>query len=427
MRRFSQLLDVCDAIGHLARELGVGLLEAEDVRLDGRTVRVGGRSVVNFCSCSALGLELDPRLIEGAIDAARRFGTQFSMSRAFVSAPPYAELEERLTHIAGGPALVLPSTSQASAAALPTLIAPDDAVLLDQQVHMSVQIVMPLLERIGVYVERVPHARTDELEARLRALEPKHPRIWHLTDGVHSMHGDLALLDDLQWLLERHASLHLYIDDAHGTSWTGRHGRGHALEQLRRRERVVVALSLNKSFGAGGAALVFPDENTLQRVRHTSPPTNFGGPLQPPMLGAAVASARIHASPEIHELQAELRQLLEHTNHRAVELGLPLLHRETVAPIRFIGLGPAEAATAMATHLLERGLLASCALFPAVPPHQTGIRFTVTRHHQLADIDLLLEAIADFLPEALARGGVDRAAVDLAFGPNTEPLAATGS
>ena len=179
--------------------------------------------------------------------------------------------------------------------------------------------------------------------------------------------------------------------------------------------------------GVPARLLVFPDENTLQRVRHTSPPTNFGGPLQPPMLGAAVASARIHASPEIHELQAELRQLLEHTNHRAVELGLPLLHRETVAPIRFIGLGPAEAATAMATHLLERGLLASCALFPAVPPHQTGIRFTVTRHHQLADIELLLETIADFLPEALARGGVDRAAVDLAFGPNAEPLAATGS
>jgi len=422
MRHFSKLLDVCDAIGHLARELGVGLLDAEDTRLDGRTVRIQGRSLLNYCSCSALGLELDPRLIEGAVDATRRFGTQFSMSRAFVSAPPYAELEERLGELAGAPCLVLPTTSLASAAALPSLVRSEDAVLVDQQVHMSVQVVMPLLERIGVHVEQVPHGRTEELDTHIRALEPRHARVWYLTDGVHSMHGALAATDDLHWLLERHPGLHLYVDDAHGTSWTGRHGRGHALELLPRRERVVVALSLNKSFGAGGAALVLPDEKLRQRVRHTSVPTNFAGPLQPPMLGAALASAAIHLTPEIETLQQELHDRIDHVNRRARELGLPLLHPETVVPIRFVGLGPGEASIAMASHLLERGLLASCALFPAVPPHQTGIRFTVTRHHELADLDLLLETLAEYLPEALARGGTDRAALERAFGAKTEPL-----
>jgi hypothetical protein len=57
-----------------------------------------------------------------------------------------------------------------------------------------------------------------------------------------------------------------------------------------------------------------------------------------------------------------------------------------------------------------------------VPPHQTGIRFTVTRHHELADLDLLLETLAEYLPEALARGGTDRAALERAFGAKTEPL-----
>ena len=419
MRHFSQLLDACDATGHLARQLGVALLDAEDTQLDGRTVQVQGRSVLNFCSCSALGLELDPRLIEGAIDATRRYGTQFSMSRTFVSAPPYAELEALLEELTGGPTLVLPSTTLASAAALPTLIGPDDAVLLDQQVHMSVQIQMPLLESIGVRVVRVPHADTAALDERLESLAGEHERLWHLTDGVHSMHGDLARLDDLQWLLERHPSLHLYVDDAHGTSWTGRRGRGHALDGLPRRDRVVVALSLNKSFGAGGAALVFPDEKLRQRVRHTSLPTNFGGPVQPPMLGAALASARIHLTPELDAMQAEIRRLIEHVNHRCESLALPLLHRDMVVPIRFIGLGPDRVSTEMATHLLEHGLLASCALFPAVPPHQTGIRFTLTRHHETEDVDRLLETIADFLPQALQRAGIDRKALDEAFDQKT--------
>jgi 7-keto-8-aminopelargonate synthetase-like enzyme len=427
MQHFSRLLDACEAIGGLAKELGVGLLEAEDTRLDGRTVRIAGRSLLNFCSCSYLGLELDPRLIEGAIDATRRFGTQFSVSRAFVSAPQYSELETLLAQITGGPTLVLPNTTLAHAAALPTLVGEGDVVLLDQLVHLSVQILVPLLERIGARVERLPHARMDRLETRLRALEATHPRVWFLLDGVYSMNGGLAAIDELRWLLERHPALHLYVDDAHGTSWTGRSGRGHALEQLTRRERVVVALSLNKSFGAGGGALVFPDESTRRRVRYTSTPTNFTGPLQPPMLGAAVASARIHASDEIGHLQGELRRLVEYANHRSIDLGLPLLNRESVVPIRFIGLGPQAASTSMATHLLERGLLPSCAVFPAVPAHQTGIRFTVTRHHQPADLDLLLETIADFLPEALARGGIDRAALDRAFGLKTEPVASEGS
>jgi 7-keto-8-aminopelargonate synthetase-like enzyme len=429
MQSPSRLLDVCDGIGQLARSLGLGLLEAEDSQLDGRTIRLDGRSLLNFCSCSYLGLELDPRLIEGAIDATRRFGTQFSMSRAFVSAPQYSELEGLLSELFGGPTLVLPSTTLATAAALPSLLGEGDAVLLDQRVHMSVRLVSALLEPMGVHLERtpVPHARMDELEARLDVLETKYRRVWFLIDGVFSMHGDLAALDELNWLLERHPSLHLFVDDAHGTSWTGRNGRGHALEGLPRRDRVVVALSLNKSFAAGGGALVFPDEETRQRVRHTSAPTNFMGPLQPPMIGAALASARIHGSNEIGQLQGELRRLVEYVNRRAFELDLPLLHRTTVVPIRFIGLGPQAASVALASHLLERCLLPSCALFPAVAAHQTGIRFTVTRHHELADLDLLLESIADFLPEALARGGVSRADVDGAFELKPTPATAVES
>ena len=115
MQSPTRYLDVCDETGRLARKLGLGLLDAEDDRLDGRSVRVDGRSLLNFCSCSYLGLELDPRLIEGAVDATRRFGTQFSMSRAFVSAPGYAELEGLLSDCFGGPTLVLPSVSLATA------------------------------------------------------------------------------------------------------------------------------------------------------------------------------------------------------------------------------------------------------------------------------------------------------------------------
>jgi 7-keto-8-aminopelargonate synthetase-like enzyme len=412
------LLDTCDAVGGIARELGIGLLQAEDERLDGRTVRIEGRPLLHFCSCSYLGLELDARLAAGAIDAVRRFGTQFSVSRAFLSAPPYAELEARLDALTGGHCLVTPSTTLASTAALPSLIRDRDAVLLDHQVHMTVQQVVPLLQRLGASVVFVRHGALEEVEARIRDLRARHPRVWLLLDGVYSMHGDLAPIEALGWLLERYEELHLYVDDAHGTSWTGLHGRGHALGRLcgAQRERAVVALSLNKSFGAGGGALVLPDEATRRRVRHTALPLLFSGPLQPPVLGAALASARIHGSDELPRLQAELQERIEHANARCRELGLPLLFSHERVPIRFIGLGPRQASVAMAAHLKERGLLASCALFPAVPAHQTGIRFTLTRHHGLDDIDRLLDEMAAFFPQAIEAGGVARADVERAFG-----------
>jgi 7-keto-8-aminopelargonate synthetase-like enzyme len=418
MASYSDLLDACDAVGDVARERGIGLLQAEDAELDGRTVRIEGRRLLQFCSCSYLGLELDPRLVAGAIDAARRFGTQFSVSRAFLSAPPYAELEAQLDAITEGFTLVTPNTTLASAAALPSLVREDDAVLFDHQLHMTVQQVIPLLQRVGTAVEVVRHGRLDRIEARIRALRGRHRRVWLLLDGVYSMHGDLAPIEALGWLLGRYEQLHLFVDDAHGTSWTGRHGRGHALERLLgpERERTVVALSLNKSFAAGGGALVLPDEATRRRVRHTAAPLLFTGPLQPPTLGAALASARIHRSPELERLQAELRERVAHANRRCRELDLPLLFPDQTTPIRFIGLGPRGASIAMTTHLKERGMLASCALFPAVPAQQTGIRFSITRHHTLEDVDRLLTEMARFLPGALAVGGVTRADVERAFG-----------
>lgn len=415
MSATSDLIDACEAVGELAAELGIGLLNAEDARLDGRTVRIDGRRLLQFASCSTLGLELDPRLAEGAIDAIRRFGTQFSASRAFLSAPPYAPLEEALGTLTGGPTIVTPSTTLASASALPSLVSERDVVLLDHQVHATVQLVMPLLQRMGVRVELVRHGRLDRLESRIRELRDHHPRVWYLLDGVYSMHGDLAPMDGLAWLLSRYEALHLFVDDAHGMSWTGLHGRGHALAHLPDRDRVVVALSLNKSFGAGGGALVFADEATRLRVRRTAGPLLFSGPLQPPMLGAALASARIHLSDELPILQGELLERIRHTNARARELDLPLVHPSEIVPIRFVGLGPRLASTTMAAHLRERGLLPSCALFPAVPAHQTGIRLTLTRHHTLEDIDRLLEEMAAFLPRALEAGGVTRPEVDRAF------------
>jgi 7-keto-8-aminopelargonate synthetase-like enzyme len=369
----------------------------EDTYYNGRTVCLHGKDVVNFALCSYLGLELDPRLRQGAIDALTRYGTQFAVSRTYLSATPYAELEELLEEVFAGHVLVTPTTTLGHIAALPVLVQAGDAIILDQMVHNSVQTAAKLAAAQGVWVEPVLHGNLGLLEERIAALSQQYRHVWYLTDGVFSMYGDLAPLDELGKLLNRYEQLHLYIDDAHGMSWSGKHGRGYVLDHLPIQERLVVATSLCKAFSAAGGVLIFPHAQMQRLVRNCGGPMIFSGPIQPPMLGAAIASARIHLSPEISRLQKELQQRVALCNRLLEEYDLPLAATST-SPIFYIKLGAPHVAGQMAERLLAQGFYTNHAVYPAVSRRNSGIRFTLTRHHSAQDIRALIEAIAHNLP-----------------------------
>ncbi len=411
----AQRLEIIDAVINEGRARGVMHLSAEDDQLDGRTILIDERPRLHFASCSYLGLELDPRLRDGAIDAASRYGTQFSSSRSYVSVPLYQELEALVDRIFDAHTLITPSTTLAHLAALPVLIDSDDAVLLDHQVHQSIQLAIPQVRLQGTSVEIVRHGRIDLLDQRIRELSQSHRHVWYLADGVYSMYGDFAPTKALSWLLERYEQLHLYIDDAHGMSWSGRHGRGVAAQALGGHDRVVISASLNKTFGAAGGVLAFPSREQEQLVRNCGSTVIFAGPIQPPMLGAAIASAKIHLSPEIEQLQAKLLERIRFVNQCARELDIPLVS-ESEVPIRYVGLGINAAALDMAEFLMERGIYVNPAGFPAVGSRNAGVRFTVTVHHSLEDIRRVMETLAERMPVSLARAGTDRAEVARDFG-----------
>ena len=111
MRTVDERLDVLDEVLSGAAERGLLMRTPDDEPLDGRTVSLDGRRQINFGSCSYLGLEMDPRMRAAVCDAVMRYGTQFSASRGYLSAPPYEALEARLGEMFGGHALVAPSTS----------------------------------------------------------------------------------------------------------------------------------------------------------------------------------------------------------------------------------------------------------------------------------------------------------------------------
>ncbi|NHC44022.1 aminotransferase class I/II-fold pyridoxal phosphate-dependent enzyme [Motilibacter aurantiacus] len=406
MANAEQVLQAVDDVISDGARRGMLHAVAEDTELDGRVITVDGQRLVSFGSCSYLGLEVHPALKAGVVDAVARFGTQFSSSRAYVSPPRYAEAEEMLTTLFGRPTVITPSTTMGHIATMPTVIGPDDALVLDHQVHNSVQTAAKLAQAQGTSVDLIPHNDLRTLERRLQEYSRSRRRVWYAADGLYSMYADFAPMAELNELVERHESLWLYIDDAHSVSWTGRHGRGHALEHLSSAaaERTVVAASLNKSFAAAGGALTFPTEEMRRRVFTVGGPLIFSGPVQPPMLGAILASAALHMSPEIVERQERLLHLIRLFNRRAAEEGLPLVS-PSEAPIRCIGAGSPEVAYNLTKRLRDAGYFADTATFPAVAAKRSGARVTITANHTDEDVAGLVEALATALPAALHEEG----------------------
>lgn len=384
-----QVSDLIDEGVHALQRAGVLVLRAQGVPYDGQHVVIDGQPLLNFGGCSYLGLELRPELRAGAIEATERYGTQFSFSRVFLESPLYRDLETELAAMTGGHPLVTPSTTLGHIAALPVLIQPRDAVLIDQFAHASVQTAASLVR--GVEVETLRHSRLDLLEERLTALSSQHERVWYLLDGVYSMHGDVAPFEGLRGLLDRFPNLHLYIDDAHSVSWAGQQGRGLALDALGVHPRVIVALSLNKAFSAAGGCLVFASADRRDRVRRAGGPMLFSGPVQPPMLGAALASARLHRSGEFPAMQRALAERIDLVLSRRQDV--PLVGSDRT-PIFFVPCGPDQACVALTRELRAAGFYTSPSIFPAVARNRSGVRFTVSLHTSLEDIERLMDTLA---------------------------------
>jgi len=316
-----------------AADAGVIMLTADDVEYGGRYVEIEGQRLLNFGGCSYLGLEQRQELKQGAIDALNRYGTQFPFPRVYLEVPLYRELESTVEAMTGGVALLAPSTTLAHAAALPILVNQDDAVLIDRFAHTSLRMATSLLGAVPVIDVR--HNDMKHLDHHVSRLSKTYGAVWYFIDGLYSMHGDFAPLADIAELLEKHPKLHVYVDDAHSTSWLGPNGRGFALEQLPDRSRVVVALSLNKAFAAAGAALIVPTREMKDTIRRCGGPMIFSGPIQPPMLGAALASAKLHLRPEFSDLQRVLVERIRLTVSLAQEL-LVLLANSEPSPIFFL-------------------------------------------------------------------------------------------
>jgi 7-keto-8-aminopelargonate synthetase-like enzyme len=408
-------IQLADQVFTTGRNMGVMQLYTEDTYLNGNTITIQNQKMVNFGSCSYLGLEVDERLKEASIEAVRNFGTQFSCSRGYVSLGLYDELEDLLSQIYGHPTLLAPTTSLGHISVLPTLVGSDDAVLFDYQVHTSVNNAMQLLKANGIVTKAILHNDMSQLEDTIKRMQDKHDKIWYLADGIYSMFGDLLPAKEIEYLLNKYENFYLYVDDAHGMSWTGERGSGYVLNAMPYHPKMVMATSLAKGFGSCGGALVFADEEQKRKVRNAGAGLLFSGPLQPAILGASVASAKIHLTEEIHEMQDELHKKLHFFEEQVKQHGL-LSIKPSFTPIYFIGVGKLEVGFNLCKRMMNQGFYLNIGLYPAVPYKNTGMRITIHRNLSYQDMENMVATLAEQYELALLDEKSNKEEVIGAFG-----------
>jgi 7-keto-8-aminopelargonate synthetase-like enzyme len=404
MKETISIIDTIDEIATYGAKKGVFYLKTGNFKINGSKIFLNGnvnKEVINFGSCSYLGLEFDERLKQSAKDAIDCYGTQFSSSRTYISNRYYGELEELLGKLFDAHAVVTPTTTLGHIGAIPLFVGTNDAVILDHQVHHSVQTAVNLIKSKGVHTELIRHNRMDLLEERIKLLRQSYKNVWYMADGIYSMFGDATPVEQIYELLDKYPEFRFYVDDAHGMSCFGKNGRGYVLGKKPIHEKMIVAVSFAKAFATGGGAIVFPTAEMARRFRTCGGPMIFSGPMQPSQLGAAIASAKIHLSDEINLFQEQLHASIKHANTMIKKYELPLIS-ESDSPVFFIGVSLPKIGYKMISRMINDGFFLNLGIFSAVPMKNTGIRFTITRNHSFREIEKMVAALAKNLKEVLA-------------------------
>ena len=414
--KHNNFIDTVDEVLSGAKKEGVLHLYAEDKVLTGRTIQIKGKEMFHFGTTGYLGLEQDNRLKEAAIQAIRDYGTQFPLSKSYISHPLYYELESKIEQMYGIPPIITKNSTLGHLAIIPTLIRDEDAVIMDHQVHWSVQNACQLLKLRGIPVEMIRHSNLDMLEDKIKYLTTRCNKIWYMADGVYSMFGDYAPIPELLALTQKYTQLNLYFDDVHGMSWKGKNGTGFIFDAIKELpENCIVVSTLSKTFGASGATVFCKNQKLRDKIKNFGGPLTFSAQLEPASVAAAIASADIHLSPEIAVLQFELSEKIEYFKSLLEKTALPMIALNS-SPVFFLATATPLTGYKMVQRLFDEGFYVNLAIYPAVPIKNTGIRITLSRHNQKEEIKSLVEAMEYHFPKALEESDNSQNKVMKAFG-----------
>ncbi len=352
-----------------------------------RLAAAGSGGVLNFCANNYLGLADHPRMVAAAHEALDRWGFGMASVRFICGTQSvHKQLEARLSQFLGTDDTILyGSCFDANGGLFETLLGEDDAVISDELNHASIIDGVRLCK-----ARRLRYRNRDMDDLRRRLVESAGARFRLIaTDGVFSMDGYLAPLDQICDLADEHDAL-VMVDDSHAVGFIGENGRG-TPELFGVTERVdVLTGTLGKALGGASGGYVSGRREIVELLRQRSRPYLFSNSLAP-----AIAAASITAL-DLVEQSGDLREQLRRNTRRFREAmtaaGFEILPGDH--PIVPVMIGDAALAGRMAERLLVHGVYAMGFSFPVVPVGKARIRVQLSAAHSSEDVDAAVTAFA---------------------------------
>ena len=346
------------------------------------------RPILNLCANNYLGLADDPRVVAAAHEALDRWGFGMASVRFICGTQQiHAELENRISHFLGAEDTILfGSCFDANGGVFEALFDDRDAVISDALNHASIIDGVRLCK-----ARRLRYANRDlaELEARLKEAADARYRLI-VTDGVFSMDGYLAPLDEICALADRFDAL-VMVDDSHAVGFVGPTGRG-TPELFGVTDRVdIVTGTLGKALGGASGGYVAARREVVELLRQRARPYLFSNSVPPVVVGASLGVL------DLLEHGSDLRERVHRNAARfrtgMAAAGFDLLPGEhPIVPVMF---GDAVVASAVADALWARGVYAVAFSFPVVPHGQARIRVQLSAAHEDDDVDTAVQAFRD--------------------------------
>jgi glycine C-acetyltransferase len=353
----------------------------------GAWLMVDGKRALNFCSNNYLGLANHPSLVQAAREAVDQYGIGPAAVRTIAGTMDlHLKLEQKLVAFKGVEAAIsFQSGFTANLATIPALVGKSDAILSDELNHASI---IDGSRLSGAQIIRYNHCDPDDLDKALKENRDKFPRILVVTDGVFSMDGDVAPLDKIYEVCQKHEAV-LMVDDAHGEGVLGRGGRG-IVDHYNLHGKVDVEIgTLSKAFGVVGG-VVAGNPLVVEWLRQRGRPFLFSSAMTVPDVAACIAGL------ELLEASTELvDKLWENTRYfKAGMKNLGFDIGNSVTPITPVMLGEAPLAQQFSRELFENGVFAMALGFPTVPRGKARIRVMISASHSRDDLDQGLQAFA---------------------------------
>ena len=383
---------------HLQQELAdireAGLYKTERIieseqRAD---IQVGGKTVLNFCANNYLGLSNNPRLIQAAKDAMDSRGFGMSSVRFICGTQDiHKQLEKAISDYFGTEDTILYAACfDANGGVFEPLLGPEDAIISDALNHASIIDGVRLCKAV-----RYRYATADmaDLEEQLKKAQEQRFRII-VTDGVFSMDGNVAPMDQICALAEKYDAM-VMVDECHSAGVVGATGRGVSEKFNLRGQIDIITGTLGKAFGGGVGGFTTGRKEIIDLLRQRSRPYLFSNSIPPAVVGASLEMFKmLEESDELHD---RLVANVEHFRTKMLAAGFDI--KPTQSAICAVMLYDAKLSQDMAAKLLDEGIYVTGFYYPVVPKGQARIRVQVSAGHTTEQLDKCAEAFTKVCKE----------------------------